>query len=149
MQYCSQNNQNGICCTNTDGRDSCNYTLNNCTSTPKFNITNNFAYLVCGFDPNVCGTSPSVVLPTDYEYDPRWGQNYVVAGGNPVVISTNAGLFLKNKRCTYVIRKSYQKVGLDFSITANQDVTVTYFKGGSHFIDLTSIAEVGQTTSAS
>jgi hypothetical protein len=64
-QYCSNNNLNGTCCTKTDDRKMCNALTSNCSSMTGFNITNNLAYLVCGFDSAVCGANPSPVPITD------------------------------------------------------------------------------------
>jgi hypothetical protein len=128
--YCSSNNKQGSCCTKTDGRDPCSNTKRNCSSAPGFNLTNNFAYLVCGFNDTQCGINPAPVISTDPEYDPRFGSNFIIARGDAVTVTTPAGMFLRNKRCTWVISKTFNKQGLSFWVTSNSGVTITAFRGG-------------------
>ena len=125
------NNQQGICCTQTDFRGPCNSQFRNCSAAPGFNRTNNFNYLVCGFDKDTCGFNPDPKLASDPELDPRFtaNSNFIVARGTATTITTGANLAL-NKRCTYVIKKTFSKVGLNFEVLQNQNVEVFYFKGG-------------------
>ena len=129
-RYCAMNNQQGTCCTKTDGRAPCMNEYRNCTDAIGYNTTNNFAYVVCGYNETVCGVNPAPVNATDYERDIRFGKNFILARTDPVTITTPIGYFLKNKRCTWVIKKSFYKQGLSVWVTANAGVTITYFKGG-------------------
>jgi hypothetical protein len=67
--------------------------LRNCTATPGFNNTNNFAYLACGFDKTACGFNPDPLLANDAQRDPRFKslQNFILTRNNPIVIRTAAG----------------------------------------------------------
>jgi hypothetical protein len=97
-----------VCCTRSDGRTPCVSAFRNCSTNVGFNTTNNFAYLVCNFDNSYCGEVPISYPKTDYEYDGRFGRNFVIARDAPVTIATKPG-FNNGKRCTYVIRKSFFK----------------------------------------
>jgi len=136
-QHCSLNNQEGVCCTRTDTRGPCNANFRNCSGAAGFNRTNNFNFLVCGIENNTCGGNPDPLLANDPELDPRFkaNSNFIVARGNPITITTSPG-FNNNKRCTYVIKKTFSKVGLVFEIMQNLNVEVHYFKGGPSFNDL-------------
>ena len=104
-RHCSLNNQNGLCCTRSDTRPACSETLRNCTSSPGFNTTRNFAYLVCGFNNTACGFNPDPNLATDKELDPRFsGQsNFIISRNTPMTFSTGLD-FNTNSRCTYIIK---------------------------------------------
>ena len=104
------------------------------------------AYLSCGYNETSCGTNPAVVPSNDIEADPRFGKNYIVARDTAVTIQTPIGSFLKDKKCVYVVRKTYKKVGLVFLIQSNIGVSVTYFKGGRNFADLNALTETATTT---
>ena len=92
-------------------------TKRNCTSAVGFNTTGNFAYLVCGFNETTCGTNPAPVSPTDPEVDTRFGKNFIIARNETVTVSTPSNALLKNKRCTWVIKKTFSKQGLVFYVT--------------------------------
>lgn len=104
--YCSLNNQEGTCCTATDGRPGCTTSTSNCTGLGGFNLTRNFGYLVCPYIDTVCGSNPSPQDLTDPEADKRFGNNFIIARGDPITITTPIGGFTNNSRCTYVIKKS-------------------------------------------
>jgi hypothetical protein len=144
--YCSSNNQQGICCTKTDGRPPCSPTLRNCSIGAAFNTTNNFAYLVCGFNASDCGANPKPVPDNDLENDPRFGSNFIIARADALTVTTPLSSFTKNKRCTWVIKKTFNKTGLAFWITSNSGVTFNLFRGGKNLVDLTKAAEVKTTT---
>jgi hypothetical protein len=118
----------------------------NCSNAPNYNITQNFAYLVCGFSNQVCGFNPDPKLVNHPELDKRFtnNSNFILARGDPITISTAEG-FGTNKRCTYVIKKSKFFINVKISITDNFNTVVTYFKGNDTFSSLTGRAEVRQT----
>jgi hypothetical protein len=106
-----------VCCTRSDTRGPCSSQFRNCSAATGFNRTNNFNYLVCGFDNNTCGSNPDPNLANDPELDPRYtaNSNFIVARTAPITIATGAGMG-NNKRCTYIIKKSFSKVGLVFEV---------------------------------
>jgi hypothetical protein len=118
----------------------------NCTNAPKYNTTQNFAYLVCGFSNAVCGFNPDTKLATDPEMDKRFtaNSNFILAKRDAITISTSDG-FGTNKRCTYVIKKSKFFINVKIGITENFNTMVTYFKGNNTFNALTNSSEVKQT----
>lgn len=140
--YCALNNQMGTCCTKTDGRPPCTNAMRNCSTATNFNTTNNFAYLICAFNETYCGTNTAPVDINDSENDPRFGKNFIIARGDVITIQTPPGSFTRNKRCTWVIKKTFNKTGLAFWITTNAAVNFTLFRGGRNFVDLTNAAEV-------
>jgi hypothetical protein len=62
--------------------------MRNCSNAPGFNTTNNFAFLVCGFNETFCGTNTAPVDVNDPEADPRFGSNFIIARGDVITIST-------------------------------------------------------------
>ena len=69
--------------------------------------------------------------------DPRYQSysNFIIARGDPITINTGAGMG-NLKRCTYIIKKTFSKVGLLVEILQNMNVEITYFTGGKRFSDL-------------
>ena len=118
----------------------------NCTNAPRYNTTQNFAYLVCGFSNAVCGFNPDTKLATDPEMDKRFtaNSNFIIAKRDAITIATSDG-FGTNKRCTYVIKKSKFFINVKIGITDNFNTMVTYFKGNNTFNSLTNSSEVKQT----
>jgi hypothetical protein len=86
---------------------------------------------VCGYNNNTCGGNPDTQLATDPELDPRFkaNSNFIIARGAPITITSGPGMG-NNKRCTYVIKKTFSKVGLIFEVLQNLNVELHYFKGG-------------------
>ncbi len=84
--YCSSSNQQGTCCTKTDGRAPCLPTFRNCSTDVGYNATNNFVFLVCGFNESFCGANPVPQDLSDPEADRRFGKNYLIAKSDPITI---------------------------------------------------------------
>ena len=101
---------------------------------------------MCGFDNNTCGQNPDPNLANDPELDPRFkaNSNFIVARNSPITISTGPSMN-NNKRCTYIIKTTFSKVGLVFEILQNLNVEIHYFKGGRSFDDLTLSATWART----
>jgi hypothetical protein len=73
--------------------------------------------MVCAFDNSTCGSNPDPSLAKDPELDPRFSanSNFIIARTNAQQIATGPSL-TTNSHCTYIIKKSFSKVGLSFQV---------------------------------